>query len=229
MGAMEQDSGSASDGGAEAKQVAPVVLSEGAARALSSVAGRLLRAKRPRPTVLAQNVQVREEAVAALEERRRERENKRARLRFEGNAKVIPDAATDAVLERQLLATATRGAVALFNAVALAQRKARAAESVEKKSKGKPVSKDSFMAMIQAGVANEDVGQKIDDKAAWLKDDFLSSKSKRLKDWDTADKAQSGSVESDDDGEDSASEKEDESEEDEQEFDGELEEEYEDE
>lgn len=191
MVAMEAKSVSSDDD--PAAPVAGIVLSEGAGRALSTVAGRLLKAekrdahKRPRGTVLAQSGETQEEEAADAEVRKRERENKRARLRFEANAKVVPDAATDAALERRLLATATRGAVALFNAVAKAQRVAKA-DKPKQKSGGKPVSRDSFMSMIRAGVTEEDAGN----KAAWLEDDFLTAKSRRLKDWETAEGGAAG-------------------------------------
>lgn len=187
----------------------PIVLSEGAGRALSTVVGRLLKSdgnlefgsdsrakkseKRPRAVaneILAGNEQVQKSQQDEKEEKRRDREAKRARLQFENNAKVIPDAATDAQLEKELLKTATKGAVALFNAVAKAQKVAKEdSHAKSKNAKGVPVSRQSFMSMIREGIKKDDLAQENDDgettkKASWLKDDFLTEGSRKLKDWD---------------------------------------------
>lgn len=203
---------------------APVVLSHGASTALNSAVSRLLkperrdaavRGKRPRgAVVLAENEEVQNIAEEERAARLRDREAKRARLRFEANARVVPDAATNAARERDLLATATRGAVALFNAVAKAQRAAKAASADRKK--GKPVSKASFMSMIRAGVAEQEKeddaeaeGEVGGNAAAWLKDDFVTAKARKLKDWDreAADgEGDTGSSDSNDDGSDDGSE-----------------------
>ncbi len=152
-----------------------LILSAGAAQALSVVAARVL--KRPRP-VLSANDEVKEADRRRAEEVRREREAKRVRLAFEANARVVPDAATDVARERALRATATRGAVALFNAVASAQRGS---------SKEKPVDKEAFMGMLKRGVTNmeeEDEDEEV--KADWLKDDYLTKNSRKLKDFDAS-------------------------------------------
>lgn len=203
------------------------VLSEGAGIALGSVVGRLLRApKRPRvpgdrAVVLAQSAEVAAAAEEEREERRKNRETKRAKIAFEANARVVPDAATSVVLEKALLATATRGAVALFNAVAKAQRPAKeAGKKKGKAEKGIPVSRESFMDMMRAGVKkdgdddddHEEEADKDDDaempKVKWLKDDFLSAGSKKLKDFDRElnESDRHDSSDNDDDSDDGGSE-----------------------
>lgn len=145
--------------------------------------------------MLAESEEVHDSLVAEQEERRKSREVKRARQTFETNALVVPDAATAAALEKELLVTATKGAVALFNAVAKAQRGrgGRAREG----AKGEVVSKESFMSMMRAGVGKKvEVGEKkVGDEvsedegergggAEWLRTDYLTTKSKTLRDWD---------------------------------------------
>ena len=111
-----------------------------------------------------------------------------AKLRFGSNARVTPGAATGAAPARQLLNTATQGAVNLFNAVAKAQRTARAGmtkESGRVKAKGKPVSRDSFMSMIKASVKranttlkpNVEVVDGESKKTGWLAENFATANS----------------------------------------------------
>ena len=196
----------------------PVVLSEGAGRALSNAVGRLLkpekgqpREKRPRSRlgILADNEEVQKESEQAIADRRKDKEAKKARLQFESNAKVIPDAATDAQLEKELLAIATRGAVSLFNAVAKAQKASaeKENEAKRKSSKGAPVSRESFMNMIRTGTANPEPAasrsedeEESENKAKWLKDDYLTAGSKKLKDWDKPIEKNVGSGEDSDEG-----------------------------
>lgn len=183
------------------------------------------KATRPRrrPVVLADDADVVAGLVGEREEKVRLKQAKRAKLLFEANARVVPDAATSAVLERALQATATRGAVALFNAVAKAQKAAE--QRADGQKKGPPVSRDNFMKMMQEGVAqssalpmrnsaktNGDADDADDDglgpvkgstTAKWLKDDFLTSRAKKVKDWDQ-DEPEGGESSSDDDDEEVA-------------------------
>lgn len=194
---------------------APVVLSEGAGVALGSVFNRLVKPKggergskfsgkkRPRsekgPVVLAESEEVQKNLAEEKKERNNYREAKKAKLKFENNALVIPDAATNAILEKELLTTATKGAVALFNAVSKAQKLSEEVSNGKTKKKGPPVSRESFMDMMRAGVNNDkaaanggsgndssddDAGQSNKPGAKWLKNDFLTAGSKKLKDWD---------------------------------------------
>lgn len=194
---------------------APVVLSEGAGVALGSVFNRLVKPKssrgsrvtgkkRPRSekasVVLAENEDVQKSLAEEKKLRKEYKEAKKAKLQFENNALVIPDAATNAALEKDLLATATKGAVALFNAVAKAQ-KMNEDEKGSNKKKGPPVSRESFMSMMRAGVSKDaasDAGKKVEEEgssdeeasamrkqgAKWLKNDFLTAGSTKLKDFD---------------------------------------------
>lgn len=198
----------------EQKGPSPVVLSEGAGIALGSVFSRLIKPraseqlgtsgrKRPRsekaPVVLIESEEVQESLAEEKEERRKYKEAKKAKLKFETNALVIPDAATGATLEKQLLMTATKGAVALFNAVSKAQKVVEQ-KPAGKKKKGPPISRESFMDIMRAGI-NKEVPSKPEtnklenessdeeDKvvkpgAKWLKEDYLTAGSKKLKDWD---------------------------------------------
>lgn len=196
----------------ENKDPAPPVLSEGASIALGNVFTRLINqgtqetssskatGKRPRPpknpVVLAESEEVRKNLDAEREERLKSREAKRARQLFETNALVIPDAATGATLEKELLVTATKGAVALFNAVSKAQRESQAKRTRSVNAgKRETVTKESFLSMIRSGVGkkvhgDERVKDELNEKekqgegAAWLRKDFLMGKSKALKDWD---------------------------------------------
>lgn len=149
-----------------------IILSAGAAQALSTVAARVL--KRPR-AVLSANDEVKEAERQHAKQVCRERDAKRVRLAFEANARVVPDAATDAARERTLRATATKGAVALFNAVTNAQR-GMASE--------KPVDKDMFMGMLKRGVAQVEDDEVVEEKADWLKDDYLTKNSRKLRHFD---------------------------------------------
>lgn len=198
----------------EKASASSVILSEGAGLALGSVFSRVIKprsggdrsekasGKRPRSTVVfAESEEVRESLVEKKEERRKFKEARKANLQFESNARVVPDAATDAALEKELLATATKGAVALFNAVAKAQKIAEDGGTADGK-KGKPVSRKAFMDMMKAGVnknamvaesekaeqdseEDEDTEKKvIASGAKWLQDDFLTGGAKKLKDWD---------------------------------------------
>lgn len=201
---------------------APVVLSEGAAVALGNVLSRFVGPpkheskpkgagnKRPRPEnkpiVLVQNEEAQKQLKESREEKKRVKELRQKRLKFESNARVIPDAATGAVLERKLLETATKGAVTLFNAVAKAKKATK--ESAQKQKKDQSVSRESFMNMMKAGVSKGtalQTGSKIhesnesesssEDKAAkptgssakWLNDNYLPSGGKRMQDWDKPD------------------------------------------
>lgn len=224
--------------GAETAGVqAPVVLSEGAGVALGSVFNRLIKpkgreraskkttGKRPRsektPIVLAESDEVQKSLAEDKQEQRKYKEAKKAKLKFENNALVIPDAATNAALEKELLATATKGAVALFNAVSKAQKLGEEKASGKAKKKGPPVSRESFMDMMRAGVSKD--GKPADDNEAsgsepsddgdgreankrgakWLKNDFLTAGSRKLKDWDReappGEESSSSDDESDDD------------------------------
>lgn len=218
-------------------------LSEGAAVALGNVLSRVIPSadssigktsgkstgKRPRPlskgkeglkpVVLTENEETLKELAEDIEQRRRQKEHKRAKLRFQQNAHVIPDAATGVTLEKSLLTIATKGTVALFNAVAKAQ-KVRKDDHMAEKQKGPPVSKKAFLDMMKAGVEksdellasaeksirheseSEDDGAKhVHPQAKWLQDDFLTNKAKHLKDWDRPDDmADSSEGASDDDG-----------------------------
>lgn len=210
---------------------APVVLSEGAAVALGSALSRFivppkgdskrskLSGKRPRadhkPVVLAENEQVQKELHEEREQKKRFKEQRLEKLKFENNSRVIPDAATGAALEKELLTTATKGAVALFNAVAKAQKAAEELAAKDKK-KGPPVSRESFMQLLKKGINKSSTLPNKPDKqddgdsiagnidgpakstAKWLKDDFLTSGAKKLKDWDKPDDVSMGSSEDED-------------------------------
>lgn len=215
---------------------APVVLSEGAGVALGSVFNRLVKpkasgrgskkatGKRPRsentPIVLAGSDEVQKSLEEDKKERQKYKEAKRAKLQFENNALVIPDAATNAALEKELLATATKGAVALFNAVSKAQKIGEEKASGKAKKKGPPVSRESFMDMMRAGVnkdekptedkeaserapSDDDDGQEAKKSGAkWLKNDFLTAGSRKLKDWDREAPPGEDSTSSDDESDD---------------------------
>ena len=133
------------------------------------------------------------------------REARLAKLKFESNGRVVPDASTNAALEKQLVVTATKGAVALFNAVAKARKMAKIEEKEEKevgrKRKKDALTKDSFLKLIRKGVKNEEEDEEEDEdedeeemereeegavrkKARWLKDDYMTRGSTKLKDWD---------------------------------------------
>lgn len=220
----------------ESEQVSdvPVVLSEGAAVALGNTLARFVPPssheskqskagnKRPRserkPIVLVDNEDVQKQLEEGREEKRRYKELRQKKLKFESNARVIPDAATGAALERKLLETATKGTVALFNAVAKAQKAVEDSSRKKKKEKGQPVSRENFMSMMKAGVSkstvlptgpktrkdNESSNGSDDDaektarsNAKWLKEDFLTSGGKQLQDWDKAEQAAESSDEED--------------------------------
>lgn len=221
----------------QAPESRPVVLSEGAGIALGSVFSRLIkptaserlektRGKRPRSekpsVVFAQSEEVQEDLAKEKEEKRKVREAKKAKTQFENNALVIPDAATGAALEKELLVTATKGAVALFNAVSKAQKIAEE-KPTRKKRSGPAVSRESFMDMMRAGVnksvpsaernAPESDSSDSDANAGatgakWLKEDFLTLRSKKLKDWDE-DSSDGGDSSDDGDSSDAGSEGED--------------------
>lgn len=214
---------------------APVVLSEGAGVALGSVFNRLLKSKggargsrvtgkkRPRsekgPVVLKENEDAQKSLAEEKKDRKEYKESKKAKLKFENNALVIPDAATNAALEKELLATATKGAVALFNAVSKAQKLNDEVSTGKAKKKGPPVSRESFMDMMRAGVnkeakptedndasehypSDEDAGRAKKPGAKWLKNDFLTAGSRKLKDWDREAPAGEESSSSDDESSD---------------------------
>lgn len=181
-----------------------VVLSAGAAQALGSVAQRLLQ-KRPRG-VLSDNAEVAAESAELIVAGRKEREAKRAKRSFELNARVVPDAATNAPREKALKHTATRGTVALFNAVSRAQRESGGENA------GKPVDRNTFMNLMKRGTtAPEEDKEEEEEKAGWLKDDYLTAKSRKLKDFDRAADAD-GEGDGDDDDDEEEEEYEDEAE-----------------
>lgn len=218
---MEQPAGDDGDGMVQDGKV-PVVLSEGASIALGSVLSRFVapvtdgkrtnvNGKRPRPVtkgpkhiVLADNEEVQASLTQQREQRQKLKQQKRAKLQFESNSRVIPDVALGAALERELIATATKGSVALFNAVAKAQKIAEEVSAKEKK-KGPPVSRENFMDMMKAGVSKsvalptgkrptdegdessgdkEKASDKPSDSVKWLKDDFMTIGANKLKEWD---------------------------------------------
>ncbi|PXF46631.1 RRP15-like protein [Gracilariopsis chorda] len=199
----------------------PAVLSEGASVALGNVFKRLVgpekrkissrnTKKRLSSVVLGQSEEVEKALVEQAEEKKRLKKARKAKIEFENNGRVIPDAATGAALEKELLLTATKGAVALFNAVAKAQKEMEKQEEEKNRNrkKGPPVSRESFMAMMKSsweksefgpskgtadGDAEEDEidenedAKKAHSRARWLKDDFLTARSRTLKDWDRKD------------------------------------------
>ena len=194
-----------------------VIISEGAGVALTNVFSRLVKQKQDksqpserkrqrseRPhVVLTQSEEVQEKLSQQKEEKRRYKEAKRAKLEFERNGRVIPDASTGASHEKQLHTIALQGAVALFNAVSKAQKVTETNQN--KKKKGAPVSKESFMDMMKAGISankpmlptensKEDSSSDEEEKAQvasgakWLNENYLTAGSKKLKDWDRMDK-----------------------------------------
>uniref|UniRef100_A0A7S0BEW1 RRP15-like protein n=1 Tax=Rhodosorus marinus TaxID=101924 RepID=A0A7S0BEW1_9RHOD len=117
------------------------------------------------------------------------------RLKLAENARVIPDAATDIEKERRLRRIATKGAVALFNAVAKVQRDSeRDEEKKEDKKNSRKVSKDDFMRMVkegkdyETGEIDSDDGE-ADGRGEWvaLTAEGESKASAKLKDWDRND------------------------------------------
>lgn len=229
------------DGTGAANVKEGVVISQGAAVALGHALSRVIPAnvsepdrksfkkkgKRPRsltdtkdprrPVVLAENEDVLKAVSEEHEQKKRHKKHKKQKLLFEQNAHVIPDAATGAALEKSFLTIATKGTVALFNAVAKAQKVSNRRRTVTEKQKGPPVTKKAFMDMMKANIeksvamplpsANKEGHQSNSDgdtqkqtrlKAKWLKEDFLTSKAKKLKDWDRAEEeAESSDSESD--------------------------------
>jgi hypothetical protein len=187
----------------------PAPLSSGAGRALGTVLKRLLDSskdanqgvhvskKRPRGElglILAGDEDVAKAAADQQAETAKDRESRRVRLRFEGLGRVVPDAATGAVVEKELRETATRGVLALFNAVAKAQKATGidAAPAVGASRKAEVVTRESFMEMIRAGVgrpskeiAEEDVENK--DGARWMRDDYMTEGARKLKYWSKED------------------------------------------
>lgn len=213
--AEREDNGS--DAGSACQTPAATVLSEGAGVALGNVLSRLIEpsvgegqrrkttGKRPRadrkPVVLADNEDVRDRLQREREDNKRLKLLRMEKMQFEKNARVIPNVTLNATLEKALLGTATKGAVALFNAVAKAQKAADELSAKEKK-KGPPVSRDNFMNMMKASVTKSmalpavnprkqvDDGLSADEgipasaSAKWLKDDFLTAGAEKLKQWD---------------------------------------------
>lgn len=197
-------------------------LSTGACKALGTVLGRLLGSsrdaldisqkykKRPRGSlglILADDEDIAHAAAREIEERAHERESKRAKLRFEGLSRIVPDAATGALKEKALRETATKGVVALFNAVSKSQKafssamesskdKSSAHEPSSRRKLKEPVTKEHFMNMIRTGVNqsssvaqsgecgasdNSDAEKK---RADWLRDDFMTKGTEKLRNWD---------------------------------------------
>jgi Rrp15p len=204
---------------------APAPLSSGAGKALGSVLSRLLDDKkdgglglnkRPRPDlglILAADEDVAQAAHDEVVERTKDRENKRAKLRFEACGRVIPDAATGAAREKALRETATRGIVALFNAVSKSQKAASAADSAVKtaaddaaarraKKNKEPVSREGFMDMLRAGVNKPIPGGENAEKAtggedeptgaSWMKDNYMTKGARKMKDWNKEDEGSEG-------------------------------------
>ncbi len=136
-----------------------VPLSSGAGRALGSVLARLFEAKplkrgRSAPglgLILGADEDLAEAAAEDADERARDRAAKKARIAFEALARVVPDAATGAPTEKRLRETATKGVVALFNAVSKAQKGA-VAEDAPGKKKSAAVSREGFMSLLREGV-----------------------------------------------------------------------------
>lgn len=219
-----------------------ILISDGAAIALGSALSRFLSydqqkrsakkgsTKRSRlipkysennnkPIVLIENEEVNKELSELLEQKKKYKIQRQRKITFESNARVIPDAATGIVMEKLLLQTATKGSVALFNAVSKAQKTAadEVAKVARKKKQDKAVSKESFMKLMKAGINKnlamampmniDQKSHKMDDdddvdevegkkeehvagqggSAKWLRDDFLTSGSKKMNDWDKED------------------------------------------
>lgn len=204
-------------------------LSSGACRALGSVLARLLddsrdgaraagaAAKRPRRAggpglVLGGDEEVAEALEEEVAARAREREGKRERLRYEALARVVPDAATGGKEEKGMKETATKGVVALFNAVAKAQKGGDGGGKGEgrgKAGRGEVVSKEGFMDLIREGIRKEggrgekeeeEDGGEEGDAAEWMRDDYMTKAARKVRNFG---KGGSGSEDGDeDDGED---------------------------
>jgi hypothetical protein len=208
-------------GGGVGSGAHPPPLSSGAGRALGTVLKRLLdpskdanngiasASKRPRGDlglILAADEDVAEAAAEEQAETAKDRENRRARLQFQGLGRVYPDAATNAPLEKNLRETATRGVLALFNAVAKAQKVADVGKSAPDGTKNKEaVTRESFMEMIRAGVAKTSKTVDEGDQgphagAKWMNDDYMTEGARKLKNWN---KEEDADVDSEDDEEDS--------------------------
>lgn len=154
-------------------------LSAGACKALSSVLARLLSAPFPEASggaglVLGGDDEVVKAAAEEMADVARGREARRERRRFEGAARVVPDAATGAAIERKLRETGTRGVVALFNAVRKAQKGGE--------EEGEVVSKEGFLEMVRKGIGREEGvedGERLG--ADWMKDDYATKGSGKTK------------------------------------------------
>jgi Rrp15p len=203
----------------------PAPLSSGAGRALGTVLKRLLDSskdasngihvsrKRPRGElglILAGDEDVANAAAEEQAETAKDRESRRVRLRFEGLGRVVPDAATGAVAEKEMRETATRGVLALFNAVAKAQKAAStdSGQTPGAAKKAEVVTRESFMEMIRAGVERPSKGEVEADRenkngAKWMRDDYMTEGARKLKYWNREDVAKADSL---GEGEESASE-----------------------
>eukprot|EP00188_Purpureofilum_apyrenoidigerum_P004613 Plantae.Rhodophyta-Purpureofilum_apyrenoidigerum.ctg5331.p1 GENE.Plantae.Rhodophyta-Purpureofilum_apyrenoidigerum.ctg5331~~Plantae.Rhodophyta-Purpureofilum_apyrenoidigerum.ctg5331.p1 ORF type:complete len:220 (+),score=74.80 Plantae.Rhodophyta-Purpureofilum_apyrenoidigerum.ctg5331:330-989(+) len=103
-------------------------------------------------------------------------------------ARVVPDAATDIEKERRLKKLATKGAVALFNAVAKYQKvhaETPNSTRTEKIKEAKTVGGDQFLEMLQRGKEQPSDADVEENGSTWkaVDDTFIAVPSK-LKDWD---------------------------------------------
>lgn len=152
----------------------PIIISDGAALALGNALSRFITVnsgtKRPRasgkvegavkPIVLAENEEVKKEAEEREESKKKYKLQKQRKHKFETNARVIPDVATDHQLERSLLETATNGAVLFFNTVTKTQKinsrllnkKKKKGKKLDDKDK-KVINKQSFMNLMKVGIS----------------------------------------------------------------------------
>lgn len=145
---------------------------------------------------------------------------KRAQRRAE-NLVALSMNENNVVKERQLRKVATRGVVALFNAIAKHQFQEEEVENetiVEKKKKegtGGLNSKHDFLNMVRGAagttkpttsskIAETETAEPVQKAPKWdaFKEDYLMSKSNKLKDWDKDDEDDSLSSDSDDDDDD---------------------------
>lgn len=130
-----------------ANPTTPAPLSAGASQAFSSVLSRILRKDHGTDShILSKSSSVRR----AADEARQARATRRKRKSLDGRGRIGRDVTRNRERERKLRMTATRGAVAMFEAMAKAKR--GTGEKKDGKDKGGVVSREGFMSMIREGV-----------------------------------------------------------------------------
>ncbi|TYZ51933.1 hypothetical protein PybrP1_006673 [[Pythium] brassicae (nom. inval.)] len=119
---------------------------------------------------------------------------------------VVPDHST-AVLDRRLRGIATKGVVALFNAIEKHQHQSGKKTDEKSDKKVKEMSKDNFLGLLKASQkATSEPTAAAASKTAWsvVQDDYMMGA--KLKDWDAAHGTEKGRVRTEDDAETEAAE-----------------------